>query len=141
MPILRNDMPIFKPTARRQKILISPDYNGGWATYFTLATIRTVPINHAMAAWMLTYQPFIDILENRHVGTVAEAQTKFVEDAKQKFGFKDELKNLQLSKMPRHLTVVVVDGPFMVMEYDSAESVILLGQQGTVELPSQAEGR
>ena len=51
------------------------------------------------------------------------AEREFIKEAKARFGFKGTL------QMPKSLVVVEVDGPFMVHVYDSAESVLCLGNK------------
>lgn len=95
------------------KILISPGFGAGWSSWH----------NDCAEAekFMLTYQPFIDIIESK--GTITEAdKEKFNEDYEAKFG-----DNIPYMGGVYQLIVYEVNGPFKIEEYDGSERVVETG--------------
>lgn len=100
-----------------RKILISPDYGAGWTSwhYGTKEELQ----------FMLTYQPFIDFLENggrfeenRENFENLEIVQKFIQDWKNKFPNKE----VPFLGGLRDLKVVEVNGLVRIKEYDGYES-------------------
>lgn len=151
--------PVFRPTRPGQKILYSPGHDAGWATCVSQLSTNPWPCikNDDFVAGMLTYQPLIDYVEDderteqsvrrrpphersdgarcrRHQVDPTrpgkeEIMRQFVREAREGFGLDVEYIN-----RGRSLRVAVVDGPFMLLEYDRDESVIMLKDQKTIVL-------
>lgn len=93
------------------KILISPGFGAGWSTWhYTGNTDEKV--------FMLTYPPFIEACEAGQPIT-DELTEQFMADFVARFGDEDTPYTGGL----RDLTVVEVDSPFIVTEYDGSENI------------------
>ena len=142
---------IFKPSKPRQKILVSPGYGAGWVTW-------AFSDDTAFLAWMVTYQPLIDHVEDdarfqesrdrtqvqcwksdeyveasrwREYMALEKASIleQFDREAKGRFGVQ-ETRHCGV----KQLRVAEVDGPFMLMEYDGSESVVYLAHRDIIPL-------
>lgn len=118
----------------QHKILYSPGFGAGWSTWHYGA-------NHEQRVFLLTYPPLIEAIENGDdIGYNRAHNTQhfdadsvldgFVKEWTERWGDED----IPYLGGARDLTVMTVNGPFRVDEYDDNESVIEQSQQGWINL-------
>ena len=109
-----------------KKILYSPEFGAGWVSWHHGDSLE-------QEIFMFTYQPLIDALEkgedigfdeSRRFGNLPFKPGSVLEQFYKDFGDRFGTENLPYMGGARNLTVIEVDGPFRVHEYDGAESII-----------------
>lgn len=101
-----------------RKVLYSPGYGAGWVSWYSGSTEEK--------QFMLTYQPFIDFLENGGQFPDRDQDSENLEIVKQFIvDFKNRFPNADIPYFGglRDLEVECVEGAVQIKEYDGSESV------------------